>query len=118
VGVTEVSGVKGAVVLTTVGTREAAGVLARRLVEGGLAACVQMLPMDSVYAWKGSLVEEPEILLLVKIVASRYAEVEAEIAAGHPYDTPEIVMLPLSAGLPTYLDWVAEQAGGSDVGTG
>jgi periplasmic divalent cation tolerance protein len=105
-------GVNAAVVLTTLGTRHDAVALARRLVEAGLAACVQLLPVDSVYRWKGALAEEAEILLLVKIAAERYAEVEAEIRAGHPYETPEVVMLPVTAGLPAYLGWISEVAGG------
>jgi periplasmic divalent cation tolerance protein len=68
---------------------------------------VQMLPIDSVYRWKGAVVEEGEILLLVKIAAERYAEVQAEILAGHPYETPEVVLLPVAAGLPAYLEWLA-----------
>jgi periplasmic divalent cation tolerance protein len=110
-------GVSAGVVLTTVGNREDAARLARRLVEEDLAACVQMLPIDSVYRWQGEVVEDAEILLLVKIAAGTYAEVEAAIAAGHPYKTPEILMLPVAAGLPAYLAWLGGERDAGGEGT-
>jgi periplasmic divalent cation tolerance protein len=99
---------EAAVVLTTVGSQEAASSLARRLVEAGLAACVQLIPIESVYRWEGEVVEEGEVLLLVKIRRARYDDVEQAILDGHPYETPEVVMLPVEAGLPAYLSWLAE----------
>lgn len=105
-------GVTAAVVLTTVGTKAQGAALARRLVERGVAACVQMLPIESVYRWKGAVAEESETLLLVKLAAERYPEVEAEILSAHPYETPEILMLPVTAGLPAYLAWLGEAPDG------
>ena len=50
-----------------------------------------------------------EIPLLIKTCAARYAELEAAIRAQHPYQTPEIIALPVAHGLPAYLAWVAAE---------
>jgi periplasmic divalent cation tolerance protein len=94
------------VVLTTCGDRERAHIIARALVERHLAACVNMLPIDSVYTWQARLEETAEILLLIKITRADYAEVEKAILALHDYETPEIVALPIVEGSAGYLDWI------------
>ena len=84
-----------------------AGRLAESLVGQRLAACVNVLaPCRSVYRWKGALQREEEVPLLIKTTASRYAALEAAIRAGHPYELPEIVAVPVEHGLAAYLDWV------------
>lgn len=100
--------VEAAMVLTSVGTPEDARRLARVLVEERLAACVQVLPIESTYRWQGEVHEEGEVLLLAKTRADRYEAVQQAIVAHHPYETPEVVMLPVAAGLPAYLAWLDE----------
>jgi periplasmic divalent cation tolerance protein len=98
------------VVLTNLPNREAGLALARALVERRLAACVNVLgECASVYRWKGEMETAAETPLVIKAPASRYDELERAIRELHPYELPEIVALPLSAGLPAYLDWVQEQ---------
>lgn len=81
--------------------------IADALVEQGLAACVNLLPVvQSVYRWQGKVESASETTLLIKSAASRYLEVEQAIAKLHPYDVPEIICLPVNAGLPAYLQWV------------
>lgn len=96
------------VVLTTTSSREEARVLAGKLVENRLAACVQMLPIESVYAWKGALQHDDEILLLIKTRSVLYAPLEAFIKEVHSYETPEIVQLPAAAVSDSYLRWIAD----------
>lgn len=94
-------------VLTNLPDRPAAERLAASLVEGRLAACVNILaPCRSVYRWEGSLQREDEHPLLIKTTMERYAELEAAIRAGHPYELPEIIAVPIERGLPGYLAWV------------
>ena len=69
------------VVLTTVATRDEANKLARQLVEQQLAACVQMMPINSVYSWEGAIQQDDEVLLLIKTASARYAGVEAFLLA-------------------------------------
>lgn len=98
------------VVLTNLPSREAGLALARALVERRLAACVNVLAeCTSVYRWKGEIETATETPLLIKVPSAGYEALERAIRELHPYQLPEIVALPLSAGLPGYLDWVAEQ---------
>ncbi len=98
-----------AIVSTTVGTEAEARDLARSLIESRLSACVQMLPIQSVYRWKGSIDASQEHLLLCKISIADFAIVADAIRERHSYDVPEIVMMPIAAGAPLYLDWLAAE---------
>lgn len=95
-----------AIVTTTLGDADAARAMARALVEARLAACVQILAVDSVYRWEGVVETAPEQMLVCKIVAADFPAVEAAIRVRHGYDVPEIVMTPISAGHAPYLDWI------------
>ncbi len=84
--------------------------LARRLVESGLAACVNIFPMmTSIYRWQGNVEQTNEVTALVKTTRTRYEELEAAVTELHPYDVPEIIALPIVAGLPAYLHWLAQE---------
>lgn len=97
-------------VLTNVADIASARLLARALVEQRLAACVNMLPaVQSVYRWNGAVEEAAEVTLLVKTTAARYPELEQAIRLLHPYDLPELIALPISAGLPPYLAWISQE---------
>lgn len=99
------------VVLTNLPDRESALKLAGVLVEQRLAACVNVLSeCTSVYRWQGKVVEHAiEVPVLIKAAASSYRRLEAVIRANHPYELPEIVAVPVVAGLAAYLDWVAAE---------
>jgi len=102
---------KISVVLCTAPDAATAERLARTLVEEGLAACVNLLaPCQSVYRWQGNLECASEVPMIIKTTAGNYPRLEARLAELHPYEVPEILALPVEAGLPTYLTWVAEQA--------
>lgn len=97
-------------VLTNLPDREAAERLAEALVEGRVAACVNILaPCRSVYRWQGALQRDEEHPLVAKTTADRYPALEALIRANHPYELPEIVAVSVERGLPAYLDWVAAE---------
>ncbi|HEY7183044.1 MAG TPA: divalent-cation tolerance protein CutA [Blastocatellia bacterium] len=96
------------VVLTTLENQEDGERLAMLLLEGGLAACVQILPpMTSIYRWQGAVERASEILLLIKTTRPAYPRLETVIKENHPYQTPEIIALPVEAGLGDYLSWLA-----------
>ncbi len=101
------------VIMTTAGSREEARRLARGLVEKRLAACVQMMAIDSVYEWKGELQEDAEFLLLIKTRRERYTDVEAHLRTHHSYEVPEILVMPVETGLPAYLEWIDGQTKGT-----
>ena len=94
------------VLLTTLPGKEQAQALARMLVEEKLAACVQLMPIESFYRWEGKVQNEGEILLLIKTRTALFETAIARIKAMHPYTVPEIVGLPFSAGHRPYLDWI------------
>jgi periplasmic divalent cation tolerance protein len=96
-----------ALVMTTCGGKANAELIATTLVEKRLAACVQMFPIASVYRWEGALQKAEEWMLLGKIRAADYADVEAAIAAVHPYSTPEIIEIGIEKGTQAYLNWIA-----------
>jgi len=97
------------VVLTTTETEADAERLARLLVEAELAACAQVLPrMTSVYRWQGKVEQSGETLLLIKTTRVTYGRLEAAIKQNHPYETPEIIALPVEAGSAEYLNWLTE----------
>jgi periplasmic divalent cation tolerance protein len=80
-------------------------------VDAGLAACVQIQAIRSVYKWKGEVCAEPEFLLMIKTAERQYASLEQHIKANHSYETPEIVKLPITGGSREYLAWIDECVG-------
>lgn len=97
-------------VITNLPDRDSAAKLAHVLVERRLAACVNILsPCRSVYRWKGKTEDAEEFPMLIKTTKDRYAELEAAIRAGHPYELPEIIAIPLAGGLSGYLEWVESE---------
>ncbi|HEV2432339.1 MAG TPA: divalent-cation tolerance protein CutA [Burkholderiales bacterium] len=97
-------------VLTNLPDRAAAEKLADMLIAERLAACVNILaPCRSVYRWKGAVQHDEEHPMLIKTTQARYAELEQALRAGHPYELPEIIAVPIERGLPAYLDWVAAE---------
>src|SRR5947209_3503366 len=95
-------------VLTTTGSEEEGAELARSLVEVGLAACVHIQPIRSLYRWKGEVCDEPEWRLTVKTPAEKYDELERHIKERHSYETPEIVRVAIEGGSAEYLRWIEE----------
>lgn len=94
-------------VITNLPDRASAETLAALLVDGRLAACVNILaPARSVYRWAGRVEHAEEVPLLIKTTEARYAALETAIRGHHPYELPEIVAVPVTLGLPAYLAWV------------
>ncbi len=101
------------VVLSTCPDETVARDLGRRLVESGRAACVNVIPgLRSIYRWQDRIEEDNEAMMLIKTVQERVDEITAWLEQEHPYALPEVVVLPVTAGLPGYLKWVADTAGG------
>jgi periplasmic divalent cation tolerance protein len=100
------------VALSTCPDEATASSLAKTLVTERLATCVNRLPgVTSTYFWDGRLQEDAEILLIIKTTAARQAELEARLKALHPYDLPELVVLPVAGGNEQYLQWVRSGVG-------
>ena len=103
------------VVLITVPSQDVGGAIARALVEGRLAACVNMVPgVTSTFWWEGEVQSEAEALLMVKTRPDLFDALADRVRALHPYTVPEIIALPLVAGNQAYLDWVRESVRSPD----
>ena len=97
-------------VLTSLPDHEAALALARALVSGRLAACVNVgAPVESMYHWHGEIETAREVPVVIKTRQALYAAVEAAVAAAHPYELPEIIAVPIIHGLAGYLDWITTE---------
>lgn len=98
-------------VQTSCPTREVATQIARTLVEQQLAACVQISsPITSCYSWEGKVCEEQEFSLQIKCLAACYPKLQQAVIASHPYEVPELIAVPVSQGLPAYLEWIKENS--------
>ena len=80
----------------------------KRWWEKNLAACVQIMPITSVYRWEGRVEHAAEHLLQIKTIAARLPQVEACILARHTYGVPEILVVPASGGSTAYLAWIRD----------
>jgi periplasmic divalent cation tolerance protein len=101
------------VIFITAGSKEEAEKISRGLVESKLAFCVSTLPkVQSTYYWEDKIHVDKEFLLIVKTRQDQYEALEAWIKNNHSYEVPEIIVLPIEQGLPSYLngidDWVAK----------
>ncbi len=96
------------VVLTATASADAAADLAQKIVAAKLAACVQVLPIQSYYVWRGEARNDAECLLIIKARVVQYTALEDFIRTHHAYEIPEIVQLPIAAGFSGYLRWMDE----------
>jgi len=95
------------IVLTTVGTSEDARRIAGQLVENRLAACVNIIDgVTSVYRWQGKVMEERELILLIKSVEDRLAELKDAIYSLHPYEVPEFIVIDPTSVASPYREWL------------
>ena len=96
------------VVLCTFPNAEVARQVATALVTRRLAACVNLVPgVESVYHWQGAVETAAEVLAVIKTTRAAYPALEAELLDRHPYEVPEVLALPVTAGAAKYLAWMA-----------
>ena len=85
--------------------------IARTLVDERLAACANLVPgVRSIYRFRGSVEDEREVLLVIKTRADRVDALAERLRALHPYEVPELLVLPTAGGLAPYLEWVRAEA--------
>lgn len=98
------------IVVTQVPDRAVAMDLARALLERRLAACVNVgAPVESIYHWRGRIETGEEIPVVIKTRSVLYSDVEAAVRKIHPYDTPEIIAIPVVDGDARYLAWITDE---------
>ncbi len=95
------------VVFITAPNIEEAESLGKKLVEEGLAACVNIVPgISSIFLWEGKLCKEQEVLMLVKSTSALFPSLSEYVREHHSYEVPEVIALPVTGGLKAYLDWL------------
>ena len=103
-GLTDTKGYS--LVIATAGSKDNARSIAKLLVELRLAACVQMIPIESVYRWNEGICEDAEVALVIKSRTELFEAIKIAIKENHPYEVPEIIQVPITDGLPAYLNWI------------
>jgi periplasmic divalent cation tolerance protein len=97
------------VILVTSASKRECRKIAKHLVEGKLAACVNITqPVESIYRWEGKIADDHEYQLLIKTTRELFPAVKAAISKLHSYHTPEIICLPIIDGSRNYLQWVSD----------
>ena len=94
------------IIFSTAGSQTEADKIAQALLENCVASCVQMTPIQSAYHWEGKIERADEIHLIIKTQDELYPKVEELIKSNHSYEVPQVVKIPITDGLPTYLDWI------------
>ena len=97
-------------IMTNFPDKKGAVALAQALIAQNLVACVNVLsPCTSIYRWQGTVESVDEIPVLIKTLRQHYDQVEQLIKMMHPYELPEVIMVPILNGLPAYLQWIANE---------
>ncbi len=106
------------IAVTTLGSVEEAKALVRRLVDSRVIACGTILEgAVSIYRWEGKVVESTEAVVLLKTQRQRWGDLLEAVERDHPYDVPELLQLPVEAGLDRYLEWVKAETSVAEGGT-
>ncbi len=94
-------------VITTVPDADVGQIIAEKIIEERLAACVTLQATgQSLYWWEGKITQDQEHTLFIKTKNEVYTKLEKKILEIHPYDIPEIIALPILTGSESYLGWI------------
>lgn len=98
------------IIMTNLPDRTSALMLAEKLIYTRLAACVSVLAeCASVYRWQDKIETSSEVPIIIKTLAQHYIEIEKTIKKVHSDELPEIITVPISGGLPAYLQWIVNE---------
>ena len=97
--------------ITTLPDTERSEALARSLIAGGRVACVNCLPQGtSIYRWQGEIETASEVMMVIKTVREHSEIVARQVHDEHPYELPELLVVPVIGGSAKYLDWIASES--------
>lgn len=97
-------------VITTIDNLDTAKKIALAVTDKRLASCAQLIgPIQSYYWWKGKREEGSEWQVVMKTRLEIYPQLEQEILSMHPYEVPEIIAMPITQGLESYLKWIGQE---------
>ena len=88
---------------------ETASRISRLIISQHMAACVnQVQGVTSIYEWEGKIEQENEVLLIIKTTDERFKSIQQLVSEEHPYELPELIAVPVTHGLPDYLEWITQ----------
>ena len=97
-------------IFTNFPDKESASTLAQKLIDEQLAACVNIMSTcTSIYRWQDVTESADETPVFIKTRQDHYKQVEELIKSMHPYELPEVIIVPITGGLPAYLQWIIEE---------
>ena len=91
---------------TTFHKKETALKIGKSLLKDRLIACYNLLPVESAYWWKGEIVGDKEILMILKTRKENFDQVESQIKKHSEYETPEVLVVTPNQVNKSYLDWI------------
>ena len=97
------------VILVTATSQNQARQIARKLLRRNLAACVNLVPVDSMFLWQGEIQEEEEVLMIIKTRSETFDDLLAAVREIHTNETPEIIGMPIVMGSRDYLKWITDE---------
>lgn len=97
------------VVMITASSEDEAVAIANHLVHHHLAACVNLFPVSSIYAWDNQVHHDQEWQLMIKTQQDKFTALEAKVRELHTYEVPEVIALPVASGSMPYLNWISTQ---------
>lgn len=96
--------------LSTAPSADVGRAIVKTLVERRLIACGTVIPgATSIYRWKGAVEDSAEAVMLLKTTHERWRELAEVFPSLHPYDVPELIAVPIAAGLAPYLEWLSAE---------
>ncbi|MBR9989294.1 MAG: divalent-cation tolerance protein CutA [Gemmatimonadetes bacterium] len=99
--------------IVTAPSHDVAERLVTTIVDERLAACGNILPgVTSIYRWEGTVQRDTEVLILFKTTRAALSRLMTRVEDIHPYDVPEVLAVPVTAGLAAYAGWVVENVNG------
>ncbi|MEB3213951.1 MAG: divalent-cation tolerance protein CutA [Leptolyngbyaceae bacterium] len=93
----------------TASSKEEAKAIANQLIEERLAACINILPVQSIYRWNGSICDDEEWQLIIKTDLTQFTSLQERAIALHSYDVPELIAIPVVQGYAPYLHWMIQE---------
>ncbi|MFX0579450.1 divalent-cation tolerance protein CutA [Nocardia nepalensis] len=81
----------------------------RELVSDRLAACGNVIPaIRSIYRWQGDISDDAEALVVLHTRKSLVPKIIERANQQHPYDTPQVIAVPVVDVHPGYRAWVLD----------
>lgn len=96
-------------IFTTFPNKAKAVKIGDAILDKKLAACWNLFPVDSNYRWKGKIVKDKELLMIIKTKDANFSKIESFIRKNHSYEIPEIVALKAKDVAKPYLAWLMEE---------